>query len=348
MARTIDYVILSVATIIVVYVLYRMISKSMESKKTINPPFNNIPNSSQNNQLASVEQTTQSISIKNSVFPLSEDNALRNFCIKSSFNSACTGSYMNLDMIKYVLKRGCRFLDFQVFIKDNTPIVAYSREDYENAFTSSSPALSLAAVFSVINSNAFNQHSPNPNDPLFIQIKILSSLPTADSLIAESIAASFQENLYKDPNTGHAVKINLNVQMNQLKGKVVIFCDKPHSSSPSPSPSTSSSPTIMKLSDYVNLFTGTVNSRVYTEQQLTYQPINPPDPYVYNLHIVLPSLGLFYGVNNSDANYLIKNYGAQIIAQAFYVNDSNLNNYETMFNKYQSAFVPISSLLSDS
>ena len=98
-----------------------------------------------------LNKTRKVSAIRNAAFPVSQDNSLRNFIIKSSFNSAYSGSYMNLEMIKYVLKRGCRFLNFQVFIKDNTAIVAYSKEDFEGSFSSNPPALSLGGVFSTIN-----------------------------------------------------------------------------------------------------------------------------------------------------------------------------------------------------
>jgi hypothetical protein len=130
--------------------------------------------------------------------------------------------------------------------------------------------------------------------------------------------------------------------MQKLLGKVIVMTDESVVSS-SPAPAQSS--TSMKLSNYVNLFTGSNIVRVYTDSQLTYQPINPPDPYVYNMHIVMPNLGLFYGVNNSDNYYLVQNYGAQIVAQAFYSNDTNLVNYEKLFNDNKSAFVSIPSIV---
>ena len=334
MAQTIDYILLLTITAIVIYILYRIISKSVAGSAPVAPPFDNVANSAQMRELNGITTGSSGVAITNAVFPATQDNALRNFCIKSSFNSAYTGGYINLDMIKNVLQRGCRFLDFQVFIKDNTAIVAYSQDDYIDAFTSNLPALSLGGVFSTINMNAFNENSPNPNDPLFIQIRILSNLPAAKSIVAETIASAFSANLYADPATGFAIPIDLNVQMNQLQSKVVIVTDQNAATADG-----------NQLSKYVNLITGTANVRTYTENQLTYQPINPPDPYVYNFKIVLPDLGYFFGISNSDATYLIKKYGAQVVAQAFYSQDLNLTNYEAIFNEYRSAFIPISSFV---
>jgi hypothetical protein len=63
------------------------------------------------------------------------------------------------------------------------------------------------------------------------------------------------------------------------------------------------------------------------------------------MRIVLPSRTLYSGISNSNFLYLMKNYGAQIIAQAFYINDNRLSAYEEMFKNYKSAIVPISYIM---
>jgi hypothetical protein len=42
---------------------------------------------------------------------------------------------------------------------------------------------------------------------------------------------------------------------------------------------------------------------------------------------------------------LIQNYGAQIVAEAFYLNDGRLGVYEDLFRNFKSAFVPIPAAL---
>ena len=105
MANFVDYTLLFIATAIILYILIRMINKRLAGKKRSTPPFDNTPNSAQMKQLASVQQNTKGVAIKNASFPISQDNSLRNFIIKSSFNSAYTGGYMNMEMINYVLSR---------------------------------------------------------------------------------------------------------------------------------------------------------------------------------------------------------------------------------------------------
>ena len=59
------------------------------------------------NTLKSKENVTiNSIHKNDTHLPLSQ------YVIKASYNSALTGNYVNKDMIKYILSRGCRFLDF--------------------------------------------------------------------------------------------------------------------------------------------------------------------------------------------------------------------------------------------
>jgi hypothetical protein len=45
----------------------------------------------------------------------SQDMELMQYCIKGSVNSAYSGQYISDEMVKYVLSRGCRFLDFEVY-----------------------------------------------------------------------------------------------------------------------------------------------------------------------------------------------------------------------------------------
>jgi len=45
----------------------------------------------------------------------SQTMELNQYIIKGSSNSAYSGNYISDEMVKYVLSRGCRFLDFEVY-----------------------------------------------------------------------------------------------------------------------------------------------------------------------------------------------------------------------------------------
>jgi len=323
-----------------------MIQKHKETKPTnIPPPFVDTPDSAQRAELTSVENTSIGPGIQNLRLDSSEDNALRNFCIKSASNCAYTGGYMNLNMIKYVLSRGCRFLDMEVYLKDDVPVVAYSADKQSlDAFTSNAPAVSLAGVFSTIMSNAFSDTAPNEKDPLFIHLRIKTRVSTAFSKIAKIIKSNLGPKLYTD-STGNAAHVDLDTQISRFMSKVILIIDQ--ESSPDYRNYSTCTPDTdcVSLSSLANMVSNSQSIRVYTENALTYQPINPPDPDVYLFRIVLPSLGFFNGTSNSDSVYLVQNYGAQVVAQAFYKNDTNLRIYEDLFKTRKSAFVRIQDVL---
>lgn len=340
-----DYILILGFTAIAIYIIYNKIIKN-RINIIDNPPFDNTPNAKQIAELSSVEQSNNGVGIMNAEFSSTEDNALRNYIIKSSSNSAYTGGYMNLNMIKYVLSRGCRFLDFEVYMKDGVPIIAYSsNKSSMDTFTSESPAVSLAGAFSTIMSNAFSDKSPNERDPIFIHLRIKTYISTAYSQIAKIIKGTMGNKLYTQGN-GQAVPITLDTQITELAGKVIIIVDQ--TSSPGYQNYANCGPgdtVCVSLADCVNMNSNSQTIRVYDENSLTFQSINPPDPSVYLLRIVLPSLGYFNNVSNSNSLYLFENYGAQMVAQAFYMNDSNLKEYEDFFKYYKSAFVNLSNAI---
>tara|TARA_B100001287_G_scaffold276858_1_gene290199 strand:+ start:3768 stop:4850 length:1083 start_codon:yes stop_codon:yes gene_type:complete len=337
----IDYVLIIGLLIITGYYIYKTIMDGRDTKPSTSPPaFVDTPNAAQRAELTSVEDSLNGSSILNAGFDASNDNAIRHFCIKSSSNSAYTGKYMNLNMIKYLLSRGCRFLDFEVYIKNGIPIVAYStnRQSLET-FTSEAPAVSLAGVFSTIMSNAFTDTSPNPKDPLFVHLRIKTLDPNAYTKIAKLIRSGLGQKMHVD-GQGNAVPLTLDTQLPTIQGKVVVMVDK-HSSPGYQNYSTCSpdQTECYSLANQVNMVSNSQSIRTYYERELTFQPINPPDPSVYLFRIVFPDVGFFNNTKNSDSMYLTKNYGTQVVAQAFYIKDSNLRGYEDIFKTNRSAFV---------
>ena len=146
------------------------------------------------------------------------DRPLRDYVIKSSYNSAITGNYVNLDMIKYLLSRGCRFLDFEVFYIDNSPQVAYTTDSqYEIIDTDNS--ILLDAVLASAVANAFSSVSPNSGDPLFIHLRIKSNDPNIYKAVAKSIDFALKARLYNK-------QINKNTKLSEIMGQVVLIVDK--------------------------------------------------------------------------------------------------------------------------
>jgi hypothetical protein len=121
---------------------------------------------------------------KLSSFDVSNQNfqyALRDYYIKSAYNCCAVGSYKNdylsLDMLKYVLRQGVRFLDFAIYSIDGQPIVATSSLD--NNMKTTYNYLYFSDILEIIRGYAFSSaYCPNPNDPIFIHLRIYSTSNT--------------------------------------------------------------------------------------------------------------------------------------------------------------------------
>lgn len=110
---------------------------------------------------------------------------LGSFFVKSSFHSAVdVDGNVSTDMVRYVLSRGYRFLDFAVAYTPQND--SYNREDAQNGSNggpstacvgylypsvSSTSYIPLSKILDTIQTTAFTAPSPNPGDPVFIQIR---------------------------------------------------------------------------------------------------------------------------------------------------------------------------------
>jgi hypothetical protein len=327
---------------LVIYLLYRLIQKQNQNVARTGPQYtyNDDSTPQKTAELNKITITNPGSGITN-FSQGSSSPYLRDYCIKSSSNTAFSGGYMNLEMIKYVLRRGCRFLDFDVFIKDDIPIVAYSNQIlYDpsfNSFTSIDLPVSLEGVFKTIKSNAFSDTAPNPKDPLFVHLKIKTNLNDAFKNIAKLVDDDLKSVLFKGPVTP-------TTYVTDLMEKIVLIVDISTSPTYGNYPVCGSDKTsCFNLKNYVNMESGSDVLRLYSESEILQQTINPPDPSVYLMRIVYPSSNMVGITTNCDALNLIQKYGAQFTAQAFYKPDAKLKSYEAMFSKYKSAFVPMAS-----
>ena len=125
-------------------------------------------------------------------------------------------------MIKEVLSRGCRFLDFEVFyIKENdifSPHVAMSK-DYKFISIDTDNSISLIDALNTVNSNAFSQIAPNNKDPIFVHLRIKSNDTKVYDAVAKNIMSAFTSRKYEE-------KINETTKLEDIMGKVIIVMDK--------------------------------------------------------------------------------------------------------------------------
>jgi hypothetical protein len=161
--------------LITVYILFRLIQKrrellALESFTEGIAEFTN-PQVISLSKLNKTPNTIQNVPAKYKEKPLHQ------FFIKSSFNTAYDGTTVSTDMVGYILSRGYRFLDFEVYYEtittepDGSPTATVALSEYGKFPRTSSNNILLSDVFKKIKLGAFTTLSPNPNDPLFIQLR---------------------------------------------------------------------------------------------------------------------------------------------------------------------------------
>ena len=269
---------------------------------------------------------------------------LNQVCIKASYNTAFDGNKISTDQVKYVMSKGCRFLDFELYLKDKDVYVNYSTDPTYNTFINTNEnAVPFTDIKEIINGSPVKNSAdgkntyvtPNPNDPLFIQLRIKSKDASIFTIIKPILDGL--NNRYKDSD---AVQINGDTKLSELKGKIIIVMDK------------SINPNYPESFDkYVNIITGgnTWSSQQYSlfkNQKTTPPKINDDfkTTNVTQLKLLMPDVDE-NSPNPVNPFSLIENYGVQTIAYKFYKRDMALDLYETIFSEYQSAFVPLAYVL---
>lgn len=370
------------------YIIFRFIQKRMNLFQIFEGFESSRVNSLEKknpNKLAITNFTTDNLTKRNGIMDLDEALKLKHYVIKSSFNSAFNGSDMDLEMIKYVLSRGCRFLDFEVFwtvpteSTDNIPSAVVSMSD--DPFSPSNNTLPMNDVFKTIMLEAFNSACPNPDDPLFIQIRPkVSDKKNEQMELFNKIASSllFYFGNVSNSNVLFNGTVTKNTNISDLMGKVIIVFDNtnyPLYSRNSPQLKNivhlESMSTNMKIYNHSNFNmtnaditeTGSNETKTPSPNDYSNRPIFKlsvnPDEYttdVTTIHQVLPIMidenKPYSMMENTEFKQMIS-YGAQITPMEFWSNDKHLKLYEEMFNDYGnessligSAFIPFTSAIS--
>ena len=109
--------------IIFLYVLWQLIILRINIKKEFNKPLtenfqeglsvsSSLFSSNEKNELSNMTSTFP-ILIKN--MNKTKNLKLKDYCIKSSYNTAVSGNYVSTDTISYIISRGVRYIDFEIF-----------------------------------------------------------------------------------------------------------------------------------------------------------------------------------------------------------------------------------------
>jgi hypothetical protein len=260
------------------------------------------------------------------------DLLLRDFYIKSSYNSCATGQFENdwvdICALTNVIKQGCRFLDFEIYNLNDIPVVAVSSTN--NYFEKGSyNYVTFDDAISTIQNNAFTGgNCPNPKDPLFIHLRIKSNhvdiYKTISSILTTRLDNKMLSNTYSYEYGGNNLG---SVPLKDLLGYAIIIVDK-------------SNPIFEKteLDEFVNIASNSVFLRNLTYSNVVYS--NDMSDLINNnkrnMTICKPDLSRT--ANNYNVSAVMQ-YGVQFPSMCFQINDTNLQVYNNVFNQSGKAFV---------
>lgn len=256
---------------------------------------------------------------------------LYDYYIKTAYNSCSGGSYKNdfvdINILKALIKQGIRCLDFEIYSIDNQPVVATSTSDnYHIKETFNS--VSFSSVIETIKSYAFSGGTcPNSTDPLIIHLRFMSNNQTMYS----NLAKIFQSNtdIMLGPQYSYEVEgKNLgNVPLLELKNKIILAVDR----------SNTSFLENQELSEFVNITSNSIFMRQYNY----YNVKNNPDMnelIEFNkrgLTLVIPDNG--YSPDN-PSGIVCRANGCQMVAMRYQLVDNNLIENTEFFDRCGYAF----------
>ena len=261
---------------------------------------------------------------------------LRDYYIKSAYNAFNPDKFKNstvsMDACLYVLARGCRVIDFEVFSVDNQPVIASSSVNSFN-YKETYNHIPVSEAFEVLGSYAFSgSKCPNPSDPFIIHMRIMSRNVTMYDNLAKIISQSktMARNLL-GPKYGreyHSKDLG-NEDVTSFMGKVILMVD-----------GTNDVYRNTKLFELMNMSSNSMFLSKYT----FFGVKNVGDPQAFkdankkNMCLVVPDKS---GRPLNDGHNGPFTWGCQIVTMCFQVEarDEKLKAYEDKFASVGYGFI---------
>ena len=274
------------------------------------------------------------------------DLPLKEYCIKASYNSAVSGNYVNKNMLKHVLSRGCRFLDLEIFYIEHKnsfmPVVAKSSDPKFILFDTNNH-ITLEEAFSSIITNAFSGNSPNKGDPLFLHLRIKTKDTECYHDVAKLIDSILKPKLMEG-------QVNETTKMSEMMGKIIIVVDKTiHRDYKDLAKCKAQDLQCYDLANYTNLESGGQVLNQFSLMQIETQPSAPiliKDDNVttsaISSRLVVP---LSKNSENPNMLKMILRYGIQIVGYKYDQQNEQLEKSEAFFNDNKGGIVPLAAAI---
>ena len=261
---------------------------------------------------------------------------LRDYYIKSAYNAFNPDKFKNstvsMDACLYVLARGCRVIDFEVFSVENQPVISSSSVNSFN-YKETYNHIPVSEAFEVLGSYAFSgSKCPNPNDPFIIHMRIMSRNVTMYDNLAKIISQSktMARNLLgtKYGREYHSKDLG-NEDVTSFMGKVILMVD-----------GTNDLYRNTKLFELMNMSSNSMFLSKYT----FFGVKNVGDPQAFkdgnkkNMCIVVPDKS---GRPRNDGHNGPFTWGCQIVTMCFQeeARDEKLKAYEDKFASVGYGFI---------
>lgn len=300
----------------------------------------------------------------------SKDLPLKEYCVKSSFNSAYDGTNVSEANILKRIQDGYRFIDLNVFSASGDVYVGYSPD---NAPVMVSDKLLLSNALKCISENAFssatkfNTKLTNVSKyPLFVHIRVYRPLNSTIDIISNvvnvvngqpgSTPPSYSTSYLRDEENA-PVQLEPCTSLSSIMGKLIFSMDvvnvlqiyTPGSNNVSDVPSSASK----SLRSFVNILTGGGTMPAfyrYKEPVLTNGKLNRlgvADSAINgSLKSNIKTMYIIYphpeDKNHPDVKHLMLNCSIQFIPMRSYLAGSEMDSYIKLFDTVGSPMVPMS------
>jgi hypothetical protein len=256
----------------------------------------------------------------------------RDYYIKSAYNACSGGSYkndyVNICVLKDLLKQGVRGLDFEIYSLDDKPVVSTSTSD-SYYIKETYNYVDFADVLNIIQNYAFaTATAPNSNDPIIIHLRIKSlnqAMYKNFANLLENYNSLLLGKEYSYENHGKNLGAT---KLLDFMGKIVIIVDRLNNAFLE----------CIEFYEYVNMTSNSLFMRGLHYYDIAYTP-DISELIEYNkkcMTIGMPDVGS-NPVNPSSI--VLRETGTQMIAMRYQLFDINLQENNMMFDLAGYAFV---------
>jgi len=256
----------------------------------------------------------------------------KDYYIKTAYNCCSGGNYKNdyvdLCVLKDLLKQGVRGLDFEIFSIDDQPVIATSTSDsyyVKETFN----YINFVNAMNVIRDYAFSTSTaPNSSDPIIIHLRIKSTNQSMYKNFAKILESYDSILLSKDYDSEFYGQNFGDVELRKLMGKVVIIVDR----------SNTAFLEVPEFYKFINMTSNSVFMRALHYYDIAYTPdMNELiDFNKQNMTIGMPDKG---SNPENPSSIVMREMGVQLLGMRYQKIDTNIEENDIFFDENGYAFV---------